>query len=109
MPLAAQLRGSFTAGKTWGFSHSHMITSATGISAHQPNYVRLQIAKIPAGMAAKRVYTLQGLACRSHAASGMPALLTNRARVITRSLPNSFFSRNVSHREARADKSLTDG
>jgi hypothetical protein len=55
MPLATQLRGAPTAGKKCELSRSQTMTSPTGTSAHQPNHVRLQIARIPAGIAAKQV------------------------------------------------------
>ena len=55
IPFAAQLRGCVTAAKTCGLIHSQTSTTATGTSAHQPIHTRLQIARINAGIAAKRV------------------------------------------------------
>src|SRR6478672_5459147 len=71
MPLAAQLVGVSTGAKTCGFSHSQTTTAATGTRHHQPSESRLQIARIIRGIAANRVQTLQGLACRFQASSLM--------------------------------------
>src|SRR3954462_8883329 len=72
MPLAAQPVGVRTGAYVGGFSQSQMMTPATGTRPPQPSQIRLQIAKIISEVAANRVHTLHGFACRCHASSVIP-------------------------------------
>jgi hypothetical protein len=68
---AAQLDSLVTGANTRVLANRQTITTRIGSTAHQPIQHRLQMASAAAGMAARRVKTLSGLACRRQDASSI--------------------------------------